>query len=162
MKETWRDVKGYEGDYQISDLGRVKSLKFGREKILKQSLTKIGYFKVNLHKNKTRNTCVVHVLVAVAFLNHKPDGHKIVIDHIDNDKLNNCIDNLQLITQRENISKDIVRASSRYIGVHWQKRAKKWRSQIQIKGKIKHLGYFKCEIEASKVYQDALKELETN
>jgi ribosomal protein L15E len=72
----------------------------------------------------------------MAFLNHTPCGYKIVVDHIDNNiKTDNRLENLQLITQRENVSKDIKNTSSKYIGVCWHKKAKKWRSSIQINGK---------------------------
>jgi hypothetical protein len=69
---------------------------------------------------------------------------------------------MQLVSQRKNTSKDKTGGSSKFVGVSWKKAIKKWQANIQIEGKCKHLGYFYCEIEASKAYQDALKELETN
>ncbi len=159
MKEIWRDVKGYEGDYQVSDLGRVKSLKFGKEKIMKQFLSTYGYKRINFCKNNIQKTKEVHQLVAIAFLNHKPNGSKIVVDHINNDRLNNRLSNIQLVSQRKNTSKDKTGGSSKFVGVSWKKAIKKWQANIQIKGKCKHLGYFYCELEAAKTYQDALKEL---
>ena len=100
----------------------------------------------------------VNQIMAIAFLSHKPCGHKIVVDHIDNNKLNNKLYNLQLITHRENISKD-KKGSSKYTGVCWHKIKNKWQSSIAINGKIKYLGIFTNEIEAAQAYQNELKKL---
>jgi hypothetical protein len=165
--EIWKDVKGYEGLYQVSNYGNVKSLPkkigFGLgylvpEKILKQAITSSGYFGVRLYINNKGKTFRIHQLVAIAFLNHIPCGHDIIVDHMDGNKQNNRLDNLQLITSRENLSKEKKNCSSKYTGVHWVTKNKKWRSQICINGKLKYLGLYTSEIEASKVYQ---KELET-
>ena len=96
----------------------------------------------------------------MTFLNHKPDGtNKTVVDHKDNIKTNNYLSNLQLITNRENLIKFrlIGNYSSKYVGVYWHKRAKKWCSQIQINGKMKYLGLFVNEEEAHETYQNELK-----
>ena len=108
MKEIYKDIYGYEGLYQISSLGGVRSLDrkvhwkdtfIKSEGVkLKPYLTGKGYLTVRLYKNKTKKDFVVHKLVAITFLNHKPNGMKIVVDHIDNNKLNNNVKNLQLIS----------------------------------------------------------------
>ena len=152
MIEEWRIINE---SYQVSNLGRVKSLKWGKERILKQVVDGNGYLIVNPN-SKTKK---VHKLVAEAFLNHKPDGYNVVVDHIDNDKLNNRLDNLQLISARENCSKDQKGYSSKYIGVHWDKSTEKWFSSIQINGKQKYLGRFTNELDASEAYQTALSNL---
>jgi hypothetical protein len=86
------------------------------------------------------------MLVAMAFLNHKPDGtHKIVVDHINNNKLDNRVVNLQLISQRENLSKDRKDGTSKYVGVCWKKSRNKWQVDIKIDGKRKYLGLFTDE-----------------
>lgn len=165
--EEFRDIKGYEGFYQISSLGRVKSLSrlnsvgsLIKEKILKSNIGSHGYLLVGLHKNSKRKTKNVHQLVAIAFLGHEPNGHKgLVTDHKDNNPLNNNKSNLQLITNRENASKDQKNGSSKYIGVCWSKDKGKWESQISINGKTKKLGRFNNELEASEVYQKELKTL---
>jgi len=95
----------------------------------------------------------------MAFLNHKPCGHKIVVDHIDNNKENDKLYNLQLISNRENTVKDTNRGSSKYVGVSWHKHKNMWRTTIYIKGKNKHLGYFTDEKEASKAYQKELEKI---
>ncbi len=166
MKEIWKNVKGYEGLYEVSNLGRVKSLaredSIGRkikERILKTPPDGSGYAQCNLClEGKTRNF-FIHKLVAMAFLDHKPDGMKIVVDHIDNNKSNNRLENLQLISQRQNSSKDKKGGSSEHIGVTWDKAKSKWMSRITIDGRLKYLGYFTNEIEASEAYQLALNKI---
>lgn len=158
------DVIGYEGYYQVSNLGRVKSLcrldSIGRrvnEKILKPGVSTDGYFHVALWKNSKQLIGRIHILVAIHFLDHVPDRYNIIVDHRDNNPLNNHIKNLQLITQRENTSKDKKGGSSDYIGVYWNKSSSKWHSQIRVNGKLIHLGYFTNELEASNSYQQQLK-----
>ena len=156
MTERWKNITNYESVYQISNLGKVKNIK--RNKILKPSDDGKGYMYVNLYKNGVPKNIKIHTLVAIAFLDHKPNGHKIVIDHKDNDRSNNKLSNLQILTARENSSKDQKshNRSSMYVGVCWDKRANKWKSYIFIKGKLKHLGYFKKEFEAALEYKKTL------
>lgn len=99
MIEKWKDIKGYEGLYQVSNLGRVKSLRKGL--ILKQSHTSTGYMKVELYKNKKRKGFKVHRLVAFAFIKLK-EG-KEIINHKDGNPLNNKSNNLEWCTQKENV-----------------------------------------------------------
>tara|TARA_R110000823_G_scaffold84258_1_gene189647 strand:+ start:400 stop:897 length:498 start_codon:yes stop_codon:yes gene_type:complete len=158
MEEQWKDIKGYEGLYKVSSYGNVKSLRYGKEKILK--LGSDGFRKqVNLYLLGTQKHHKIHQLVAIAFLNHTPNGYKLVVDHIDNNPLNNRLDNLQVITQRENMSKDRDGGTSKYTGVCWNNHAKKWQARIHIDGKGKYLGIFHCELAASSAYQKALKQL---
>jgi hypothetical protein len=171
--ELWKDIPNYEGLYQVSSLGNVKSLeriairpKAGnyivKEKILNHFKQNNGYYIVNLSKEGKRKTITIHILVAMAFLGHKPDGTQIIVpDHKDGDKSNNRVDNLELITQRENISRGYLRkkTSSQYTGVSWCGREKKWVAYIHIDGKKKFLGYYSTEIEAHEAYQKALNEL---
>ena len=159
MKEVFKDIPNYEGLYQISNLGRLKSLKFNKERILKPTVGGNGYLFVNLCCEGKLKPITVHQLVAIAFLNHTPCGYKIVVDHINCDEQDNRLENLQLISQRENSSKDRKGGASKYTGVSWHKTYNKWISAIRINGKKKHLGYFKCELEASEAYQSKLKEI---
>ena len=93
MKEIWKDKKDYEGHYQVSNWGRVKSIKFGKERILKLTKDKDGYFFVNLYKNNKSKTFKVHRLVAEAFL---PNSDNLpLINHKDEDKSNNIVSNLE-------------------------------------------------------------------
>ena len=161
-EEIWKDIPNYEGLYQVSNLGRVKSLgnhKTNKYKILKRCLDVHGYPKYSLTINKKTVSFRAHQLVAMAFLGHKPCGYKVVVDHINNNKTDNRPENLQLISQRENSSKDRKGCTSKYTGVHWDKNCGKWVSQIKISGKIVHLGVFKNEIDAHNAYQDKLKEV---
>lgn len=99
MIEEWKNITGYEGLYQVSNLGRVKSLNYkgnGTEWILKGYVKKDGYEVVTLMKDGIRKYCRVHRLVALAFLPN-PDNLP-QINHKDEDKLNNCADNLEWCT----------------------------------------------------------------
>jgi len=160
MKEVFKDIINYEGIYQISNYGRVKSFKFNKETILKNPKTGHGYGQVNLSKKGKVETLKVHKLVAIYFLNHVPDKYTIVIDHIDNDKMNNNVNNLQLISPRENTSKDKKGGSSKYVGVHFDAKRNKFVSMIYNNGKKKNLGRFINEIDAANAYKKALKEIE--
>jgi hypothetical protein len=167
--EIWKDIPNYEGMYQVSNFGRVKSLpkewssgvntlRKHNGKILKPVVNSAGYLILGLYKNEIRKTFQIHQLVAITFLNHMPNGRKIVVDHINANKLDNNIKNLQILTFRENLSKD-KKGSSKYTGVYWCNKSKKWISKIMINGKSKYLGSFKCELKASLVYQNKLKQL---
>ena len=157
QREEFRSISGYEGLYEVSNFGNVKSLT--NDKILKPCLGSRGYYMVRVYKDNKGNTMSIHVLVAMAFLGHKPDGYKIVVDHIDNNKLNNHVSNLQLISNRENTSKDKKNGTSKYTGVTWYNASNKWLAQIAINSKKKNLGLFETEDEAHEAYQKALKML---
>ena len=157
--EIWKDVIGYECLYQVSNLGRVKGLRFNKEKILKQRIGTKGYFTLCLRKDKIVKSKEVHQLIAIAFLNHKPCGYKLVINHIDFNQKNNNIKNLEIVTHRENTNRKHIKSSSQYVGVSWNKSAKKWISAIRINGKRIFLGSFVNEQEASQVYQNRLMEI---
>ena len=164
--EEFRAVKGFEGLYEVSNNGRLKSLArkdgLGRqmnERILKTPESYNGYSQCTLRKDNKSHKSYMHQLVAIAFLGHEPNGHKIVVDHINGDPLNNRADNLQLVTQRKNTSKDKKGGSSKYIGVCWGNAAKKWLAHICIGGKPKYLGRFTEELEAAEAYQLALTQL---
>ena len=170
MKEIWKDIKDYEGVYQVSNIGNVKSLSRWRvngttgyitkEKNLAKSDNGGGYLVVSLHKDKKQKNFKVHQLVAIAFLNHIPNGYNgLIVDHISNNKLDNRIENLQITSARHNSSKDKKGGTSKYIGVSWDKSKSKWVSNIYLNGKQKKIGLFTTELEASNAYQKALKEI---
>ena len=169
MEEEFKDVPGYEGYYQISNIGRVKSLRrwienktnggyFIKEKYLKPSIDTPGYKFVYLYKSKIKRKMYIHQLVAMAFLNHTPCRYKKVVDHIDNNKLNNNINNLQVVTHRENCVKE-QKNTSGYTGVDFLKSKSKFRASIYINRKHCFLGYFNTAKEASIAYQNKLKTL---
>ena len=103
MNEVWKDVVGYEGLYQVSNLGRVKSLNYkrtGKEKLLEPILLNTGYLIVNLCNNNTQKTFTVHRLVTQAFIEN-PTGRPC-IDHINTIKTDNRACNLRWVTYKEN------------------------------------------------------------
>ena len=115
MKEIWKDIKNYEGLYQVSDLGDVKSLpKFRRTtknynqlgyisktKLLRKRKTKRGYYLVTLYKDKEAKSMYVHRLVAENFISNI--DNKPCINHKDGDKTNNNKNNLEWCTYSENM-----------------------------------------------------------
>ena len=159
--EVWKDIPGFK-NYQVSNLGNVKSLNYrktGNTKSLVKLINNKGRYSVNLYKkSKMYANQYISVLVAKAFLKHKPSGGKIVVDHINNIKTNDNLYNLQVITQRENSTKDR-KGLSKYAGVSWHKPSNKWQSNIRINGKYKYLGTYKSEQKASQAYQNELKKL---
>lgn len=103
--EIWKDIEGYEGLYQVSSEGMVKSLNYnrtGEERILKSGKDKDGYLYVILYKEGNTKTFSVHRLVAQAFLNN-PDNLQQV-NHIDENPTNNSVDNLEWCTAKYNVN----------------------------------------------------------
>ena len=111
--EVWLDIKDYEGYYQVSNLGRIRSLdreikhsknhtRFIKGKILslRENKSRAGYLEVSLHKNKKEKRFRVHRLVAEAFLNNENNFPQV--NHIDGDKSNNTIWNLEWVTDLQN------------------------------------------------------------
>lgn len=170
QEEIWKDIPNYEGLYQVSNLGSVKSLAkiklnngkhpfTTQDKILKPSVIRYNYLSIGLVKNNSKKCFKIHQLVAMAFLNHTPCGYKKVVDHINDNPSDNRVENLQIITQRENTYKTQGKYSSMYKGVSFCKQTLQWKAQIVINNKNYNLGRFKTEQEASSVYQNKLKEI---
>lgn len=104
ITEIWKDVIGYEGLYQVSDLGNVKSLNYrrtGKEKNIYINTDKYGYLNVMLSKNSLNKRFYVHRLASICFL--KSIADKCFINHIDGNKTNNNINNLEWCNCSENI-----------------------------------------------------------
>jgi hypothetical protein len=102
--EVWKNIIGYEGYYQVSSFGNVKSLgnKFTRkERFLKLSPQSKGYLTVVLQKNATRKMMLVHRLVAEHFISNTE--YKPQVNHINGDKTDNVIENLEWVSHRENL-----------------------------------------------------------
>lgn len=98
MKELWKDIKDYEGIYQVSNLGRVKRVATGR--VLKGCKDKYGYLRVDLCKNGKHKNHKIHRLVAQAFIPNTEN--KLEVNHIDENKTNNTVSNLEWMTAKEN------------------------------------------------------------
>ena len=102
MKETWKLISGYEGLYEVSDLGRIKSLKFGKEKILKPWNDGFGYLQVSLCKDGKVKHPHIHRLVAQAFIPNPLNLPQV--NHKDEVKTNNIASNLEWMTNKDNVN----------------------------------------------------------
>ena len=173
IKEIWRDVPGYKGYYEVSNQGRVRSLDrtiinslgrkyFYKGRFFEDSLDVHGYKQLCLSRDGKARGFKVSQLVAMTFLKHTPNGHTLVVDHIDGDRTNDNVDNLRIVTHRNNLSscfrKDRNTLTSDFVGVCQVK--DKWQAQIQLKNKVTYLGSFDNELYAAKAYQKALAKLE--
>jgi len=106
LKEIYKDIKGYEGKYQISNMGNVKSLDYlntKKPKVLTPIKHHLGYLLVHLGYNKIK---MIHTLVAEAFIDN-PEGKKFV-NHIDGNKQNNNVKNIEWVTSKENMNHAII------------------------------------------------------
>ena len=99
MTEIWKNIEGYAGKYQVSNLRRVKSM-IGQEKVLHPKKHRNGHLQIGLHKDKKRKTMYIHRLVAQAFIPN-PDNLPCV-NHKDENPNNNNVDNLEWCTQKYN------------------------------------------------------------
>lgn len=152
MEEIWKDIPGYEGLYQVSSLGHIKSFKLNKERYLKQFINQDGYYCVELNSKHFK----VHQIIAITFLNHKPCGNKVVVDHINNIKADNRVDNLQLISHRNNCSKDR-KTTTGFTGVSIHKQTNKYRSYLKIGKEQISLGLYNNIQDAHIIYQTAIK-----
>lgn len=126
MQEIWKDIEGYEGLYQVSNFGRIKSLIHydvengykKKEHIINEWINR-GYMSVSLSKNKKHKNFYIHRLVAIAFIENK--NNKPFINHIDYNPLNNHVNNLEWCTQKENVN---------WSKIHMKKPRKNIRNQI--------------------------------
>ena len=99
--EKWRDIPGYEGFYQVSDLGNIRSIRFNKIRNMK-SWDSHGYRAVELCMNNNRYTVGIHRLVALTFIPN-PEN-KSEVNHKDRNKSNNNVENLEWVTQSENVA----------------------------------------------------------
>ena len=95
--EIWREIEGYDGDYFVSNYGRIRSLKSRIEIILKQNKNH-GYSYINLYKNGKKKTKQIHILMFEHFIGEIPEGY--IVHHKDFTK-NNRLDNFQLMDKKE-------------------------------------------------------------
>jgi hypothetical protein len=160
MTEIWKEIAGYEAYYEISSEGRVRStkriivyksgkIKTINERMLLFDVTR-GYCRVTLAKGGVNKRYMVHRLVADAFLPN-PDN-KACVNHIDSNRANNRLENLEWVSVKENLYHGYIKRpkKSEYVGVYADK--SKWRANITIEGKRVNIGTFSTEIEAAKAY----------
>lgn len=151
MTTIFKDIKGYEGQYQISNTGLVKSLQQNSERILKPGLDK-GYYRVTLASEGVRSRKAVHRLVAEAFVENERPTEFDTINHIDGDTLNNTPANLEWCNVRGNTNHArLSKGSSKYPGVCLTK-AGTWLARCIKDGKRYSLGTYKLEEDAYNAY----------
>ena len=153
--EIWKPIIGYEGLYEISNLGRIKSLekiviggKYKCKRIVKEKILNKN-IDISLSKNNTKKTFDLNTLVKIHFNGFVPKGDR---------KL--CVINNEILTKRQSVSiskSKIKNKTSKYIGVSFNKKANKFRAMICINKKDIHLGLFITEEEANIIYQKAVK-----
>jgi len=168
MKETWEFIRGYEGYYQISNLGNVRSVDrvvIGKDGSLNKKIGVIktkrlgnsGYLYVSLYKNNEVKNRDVHRLVAETFLDIVDGKH--YVNHINGNKKDNSINNLEYVTQTENIHHYWNKTYNKKRGAYFDKRSSKWYSTIRANGKYKRLGTFSTKEEAYGAFYTAYKNL---
>jgi len=152
--ENWRLINGYD-NYEISSHGRCRNNKTSR--IFKPGI-RSGYYVVSLRKNNITKIYPIHRLVAFAFLDNPLN--KKCVDHIDGNTINNMLSNLRWATLHENQGNRSKQenTSSKYKGVYFCKKIKKWKAEIRINGKKKYLGFFKNEEDAGRAYDEKARE----
>jgi len=137
--EEYKQIIDFE-NYEVSNLGNVRNIKTG--KILKPRIDRDGYYQVCLCKDKKKKTPKIHRLVAESFIEN-PEN-KPCVDHINNDKLDNNVENLRWATLNENqynrkINKN---NTSKVKGVCFDKNRNKWRAHMKIDGISIHIGSY--------------------
>jgi hypothetical protein len=160
--ETWIPITNYP-DYEISDLGKVRCIRPDYKQELKISTMRKGYLGVWLRKhpgdkNEGRDLVTIHKLMATSFLGWDPTKSELQIDHINEDKTDNRLVNLQIITMRKNVS----RSMSNLYGTGVSKRGNKFRARINVNKKTIALGTFFTKEEAQRAYQEAVQKYDGN
>lgn len=154
--EEWRPIKGF-CSYEVSSKGRIRSNKGRLPKILIGGSNRGGYKCYNLRSDESKTYFkTIHRIVALTFIPN-PQGLEFV-NHIDKDKSNNCKENLEWCSSRENNThmRKTMRRTSSYTGVYYDKSRKKWYATIKINCKPMFLGRFINESDAGKAYIEAL------
>lgn len=162
MDEVWKDIEGYNGDYQVSDLGRIKSVyrlitRNGVHRQRKERIflphSKKGYLHVRLIKDGEYKNYRVHRLVMAAFKGES----KLTIDHINGVKWDNRLENLRYCTNRQNNVFHQIKSGKNLTGAY--KIKNRWSSIISFKRKPIYLGCYKTAEEAHQRYLEESKKL---
>jgi len=162
----FKDIPGYEGLYQINKMGVIKSLSKpkgwhnAKDRIL-NPVIKGKHKRVTLRKNNKGRGLYIHSLMIKTFRPDVEIKDNEVIDHIDNNTMNNRIANLRVVTKRFSNSKNKRKgSSSKYMGVHWSNRFNKWVATIHINKDDRYLGRFDKEYKASQTYKLAVQNID--
>lgn len=158
QEEIWKDIPNYEGLYQVSSLGSIKSIKYSNGKLLKPHINKSGKnirFDIELWKDGKSKTQKIHRLVIGAFKGEK----NLLVDHINGDSTDNRIDNLRYCNCRENLTFDNVKRKrkSRYVGVTFLSVGSykdMWKATIWDGKKSITIGYYKTDLDAHLAYMN--------
>ena len=152
-EENWKKIENIDGDYMISDLGNMVNVRTGKR------VGAIGHDRyvhfMGKQDGKVKNF-KVHQLVWDAFGGKSYDGKRIVIDHINNIRSDNRIENLQLLKFRDNCNKGIKVGRSEVMGISWNTAKQRWLAQISLGGQRFVLGFRRTIDEAKSLYDEAL------
>ena len=166
-EEIWKDIIGYEGLYQISNLGRVKSLERIKpnnqpikETIKKLKLSKKGYYYIALYKDTICKTHGIHRIIGIHFIEVDMNLiENLEINHKDGNPRNNNIKNLEWVNKRENNSHNKIGGNfiSKFIGVGWLGVYKKFKAEVRINDRLLYLGESINEIDCAETYLEFCK-----
>lgn len=158
--EVWMPIPNYENEYEASNLGNIRSLNFKGSKGLIQNLKlrqdKEGYLRVGLNSKGMCKKFLVHRLIAFTFLNYDGKDKNIVVDHINNCPFDNRVENIQIITFRENLTKDKSNLTGA-TGVGFDKKTNNYCVKINKNGKSINLGVYSDFGYSKNLYKRAVK-----
>lgn len=154
MNEEWKPITNFKNIYEVSNFGKIKNIK--TNKILKTNNSKGKYLNVSLYINGIQKNFYVHRLVALEFILNPTNMTQV--NHIDGNKQNNNVSNLEWCSNRENTSHSYSFKSKKLRGAFYIKKTNKWKSVIIINNKRIHLGHYSTEIEAHNKYLQYLKD----
>ena len=164
-KEIWKDISGYEGLYQVSNKGNVRSLMFRnnitskkrKKPLLLKFSKRSGYYTVNLRKNSERKSFQVHRLVAEAFLNK--EKNKNIVNHKDFNRLNNKVENLEWCTQKENVNHSVcnMKHSKKFKNKLNEQYIRQKNNKYELTLKKKYIGTYKTFEEAKNIKKELIK-----
>ena len=166
-KMNWKRVPEFITDnvHYVSDTGLVTKVntKPEEEKYLKAGQTPNGYLKVSLLQDGRYKPRNIQILVLAAFVGERP--YKLEIDHIDGNKTNNNLNNLEYVTSQENKLRarnlglaESTSMASNFFGVGWHRTAERWRASFRHDGKQVYLGMFDSSHEAAKAVNEYIEE----
>ena len=170
-EEIWRDIPNYEGMYQVSSLGRIMSIprvvpcntgtNVTTRRILKPSTNRFGYQFVAISKCGVLKTFKLHRLVAVSFFENVENSIKCQVNHINGDKTDNRLVNLEIVSPRENVAAYhlLKNKDKKYTGVSKRKDCDKWLAKATIGKKQYYLGLHNTEEDAYTAYKLFLKNI---